>query len=182
MAPVSTQSIISIGMQSPRSASTSAAAMDFAMCAARCWQRTSLNIWLSLERSKPQMSSLSPAYKAGLAARNRLTDARDEVHRLRDHLPDEKRRDLIALYNQLCSVQGTLEALLEDVPTTVPDNGEPAQPSSNGNRDVNMYLPSAAAPICLPVTKMPWTSEAGQQLVSLQLRVTDQHTSASALA
>ena len=61
---------------------------------------------------------LHPAYKAGLAARNRLTDARDAVHRLREHLP-EKRTELVELYNQLCAIQGTLEVLLEDVPTTL---------------------------------------------------------------
>lgn len=64
---------------------------------------------------------LHPAYKAGLAARNRLTDARDAVHRLRDHLP-EKRGELVALYNQLCSIQGVLEALLEDVPSTIEED------------------------------------------------------------
>ena len=61
---------------------------------------------------------LHPAYKAGLAARNRLTDARDAVHSLREHLP-EKRSELVTLYNQLCSIQGALEALLEDIPTTL---------------------------------------------------------------
>ncbi len=59
---------------------------------------------------------ISPAYVLGLSARNRLTDARIEVHRLRDFLPDEKHGDLIAIYNQLCSMQGTLEALLDDIP------------------------------------------------------------------
>lgn len=68
-----------------------------------------------------QQKRLTPAYMQGLAARNRLTDARDAVHRLREHLP-EKRSELVALYNQLCSIQATLEALLEDVPTTMQED------------------------------------------------------------
>ena len=67
------------------------------------------------------MPQLTNIYRCGLKARNRLTDARDEVHRLRDYLP-EKRSELIAIYNQLCSIQGTLEALLEDVPTTIDED------------------------------------------------------------
>ncbi len=64
------------------------------------------------------------AYVLGLSARNRLTDARIEVHRLRDFVPDEKRSDIVTLYNQLCSIQGTLEALLDDIPTYLPDAEE----------------------------------------------------------
>lgn len=74
------------------------------------------------------MNTPSSAYVLGLSARNRLTDARDAVHRLRDHLPDEKRGDLVAIYNELCSVQGKLEALLEDVPTFI-DQNDPASDS-----------------------------------------------------
>jgi hypothetical protein len=61
----------------------------------------------------------APEYVAGLTARNRLTDARDAVHRLSDHLPAEKHSEIARIYNQLCQVQGALEAMLEDVPTTI---------------------------------------------------------------
>lgn len=59
---------------------------------------------------------LHPAYVQGLVARNRLTDARGEVYRLLTELPASKRRAVIQLYNQLCSIQGALENLLKDVP------------------------------------------------------------------
>ena len=54
-------------------------------------------------------SNLTPAYLQGLAASNRLTDARGEVYRLLTELPPHKRRAVIRIYNQLCSIQGTLE-------------------------------------------------------------------------
>lgn len=65
------------------------------------------------------MNTLNPAYLQGLAARNRLTDARDEVHRLEKMLPTDKRSSLIQIYNDLCNLQGRLEGLLEDIPTQV---------------------------------------------------------------
>jgi hypothetical protein len=63
--------------------------------------------------------SLSAAYLQGLAASNRLTDARGEVYRLLTVLPPHKRSAVIRIYNQLCSIQGALENQLKDVPVTV---------------------------------------------------------------
>ena len=62
---------------------------------------------------------LHPAYIQGLTASNRLTDARTEVWNLLDVLPMRKQVTIVNLYNQLCHVQGTLENLLKDIPTTV---------------------------------------------------------------
>lgn len=69
-------------------------------------------------------NDLNPAYVQGLAASNRLTDARGEVYRLAELVSPAQGATVIRLYNQLCSVQGSLEALLNAVPT---HKGEPTR-------------------------------------------------------
>ncbi|MBN1137673.1 MAG: hypothetical protein JXM73_13890 [Anaerolineae bacterium] len=58
----------------------------------------------------------NPAYIEGLVARNRLTDARSQVHKLLEVLPATGHSAIIDIYNKLCLVQGALENLLDDVP------------------------------------------------------------------
>ena len=73
---------------------------------------------------------LHPAYRRGLTARNRLTDARDAVYRLLDGLPMHKRIAAANIYSDLCCIQGRLEKLLEDVPTVIR-----IEAGGNGDRD-----------------------------------------------
>ncbi len=77
--------------------------------------------------------SLNPAYVRGLAARNRLTDARGAVWNLLDALPLRKQVVVVRLYNMLCQVRGELEKLLEDVPAAI--KLEASQSDTGGHDD-----------------------------------------------
>jgi hypothetical protein len=67
---------------------------------------------------------LNPTYIQGLTARNRLTDARDAVYRLIETLPVSRQRAAARIYQDLCSIQGRLENLLDDVPIHPNGQGE----------------------------------------------------------